>query len=399
MPCFRYRAMTPAGELVTGSLAAPTAAEVMHQVEYLGLIPIDAAHERAGATARASRSTFSPSRGRRTSLFLRAILRCCYAGRAIDAALDLLAADIDIGRLRRTVGWARADSIGGESFGEALADRPDVFPPIYLALARVGEASGTLAPVLEALGGERQRAEMVRRKILEAARYPAFLLSSAWPVLIFFLLFVLPHFDWVLRDSNAKLDPTLRCFLVFRACAAARRPASRRLAVARYFYGCCRRERGQARRAAHRGEVAGREAACDVSCDRLFLPQSRPVALERRDTSAALRILGGMMAATAPEAWKKWRNEFGTAANFRTYRAQPKSSADRGTHAEAGGGIGATGESERPARRILRSKTQRSLDRRRNRGAGGNYAISLVVGGLIMSVMTSLLSVTQIVGS
>ena len=37
MPNFRYKAMTQAGEIVTGSIAAPTAAEVARRIEYLGL--------------------------------------------------------------------------------------------------------------------------------------------------------------------------------------------------------------------------------------------------------------------------------------------------------------------------------------------------------------------------
>jgi general secretion pathway protein F len=37
---FRYRALTQGGEIVSGSISAPTAAEVIRQVEYLGLVPI-----------------------------------------------------------------------------------------------------------------------------------------------------------------------------------------------------------------------------------------------------------------------------------------------------------------------------------------------------------------------
>ncbi len=120
---------------------------------------------------------------------------------------------MDIGRLRPIVGKVRADIIGGESFAEALSHHPAVFPDVYVALARVGEASGTLDHILEVLAGERQRAETVRRKLAEATRYPAFVLLSACSVLTFFLLFVLPNFASVLRDFNAKLDPIVAFFL------------------------------------------------------------------------------------------------------------------------------------------------------------------------------------------
>ena len=55
MPNFRYKALTQAGEIVTGSIAAPTAAEVARRIEYLGLVPVDTVtEERAEQRATAS---------------------------------------------------------------------------------------------------------------------------------------------------------------------------------------------------------------------------------------------------------------------------------------------------------------------------------------------------------
>jgi type II secretory pathway component PulF len=39
MPTFHYRALTVAGEVVSGDLEASSATEVAHRVAYLGLIP------------------------------------------------------------------------------------------------------------------------------------------------------------------------------------------------------------------------------------------------------------------------------------------------------------------------------------------------------------------------
>ena len=41
MPSFRYRALTQTGELVSGSITAPTASEVANRIEYLGLVPVE----------------------------------------------------------------------------------------------------------------------------------------------------------------------------------------------------------------------------------------------------------------------------------------------------------------------------------------------------------------------
>ena len=47
MPNFRYRALTQNGEIVHGTLSAPTAAEVAHRIEYLRLLPIETIEDKA----------------------------------------------------------------------------------------------------------------------------------------------------------------------------------------------------------------------------------------------------------------------------------------------------------------------------------------------------------------
>ena len=115
--------------------------------------------------------------------------------------------------MRPTAAALASSILSGDSFGEAISKHPKTFPPIYVALIRIGETSGALVTVLEALAAERQRAEALGRRISDALRYPAFLLFAAGAVLLFFLNFVLPQFANIFRDFNAKLDPVLATFL------------------------------------------------------------------------------------------------------------------------------------------------------------------------------------------
>ena len=212
MPNFRYRALTQAGEVVTGSISAPTATEVSHRIEYLGLVPIDTiTEERSGAGSR-----FSFGRGPRpedVTVFTLDLALLLKAGARLDDALELLTTDIDIGRLRPVVASIRASILSGESFGDAISRHTSLFTPMYVALVRVGEASGTLDQILEMLASERARAEALRRRLADALRYPAFVLVAAACVLVFFLMFVLPQFAAVLRDFGAKLDPIVVAFI------------------------------------------------------------------------------------------------------------------------------------------------------------------------------------------
>ena len=121
---------------------------------------------------------------------------------------------------------------------------------MYVALVRVGEVSGTLDQVLEMLGTERARAELMRRKFTDAMQYPAFVLVAAACVMLFFILFVLPQFSSVLQDFGAKSDSALSRLhqaVGFSAGQRHRGHARQRLGGGRASGGCCAGRRGRPR--------------------------------------------------------------------------------------------------------------------------------------------------------
>ena len=213
MPTFRYRALTEGGEAVTGSLDASSLAEVNRRIEYLGLIPIEAATARSEITISRAGFSFGAPRPEDVTTFTADLALLLRAGQRINDALELLAGDTDLGRMRPTVTGLAGSVLSGHSFGEAVSMHPRIFSPIYVALIRVGETSGALVTILEALMSERQRAEALSRRLSDALRYPAFLLFAAGAVLTFFLTFVLPQFGNMFHDFNAKPDWVLALFL------------------------------------------------------------------------------------------------------------------------------------------------------------------------------------------
>ena len=216
MPTFQYRALTQIGEVVTGDLEAPSLGEVNRRIEYLGLIPIEAspaASAKPFAGGRGLLASMSRPRTEDVTIFTADLALLLRTGARINEALEFLAGDADIGRMRSTTAALATSVLSGESFGEALSRHPAIFPSMYVALVRIGETSSALPGILEALAAERQRAEALGRRLSDALRYPAFLLFAAGGVLVFFLVVVLPQFTSVFRDFNAKLDPALIAFL------------------------------------------------------------------------------------------------------------------------------------------------------------------------------------------
>ncbi len=108
MPNFRYRALTQNGEIVHGTLSAPTAAEVAHRIEYLRLLPIETIEDKATVAASGSGfGFFSRPSPAEVTTFTRDLALLLKAGARLDDALELLASDSDVGRLRPVVGKLR----------------------------------------------------------------------------------------------------------------------------------------------------------------------------------------------------------------------------------------------------------------------------------------------------
>src|SRR3954453_15975493 len=215
MPNYRYRAIDSSGELVSGAIAAAAPGEVAARIERLGLVLVDSVTLEEGSSGQSFFSLFNKPRAEDVTIFTRDLALLLRAGARINDGLELLAADRDFGRLRPVVADIRSRVVAGESFAEALARHEGLFPPMYVALIRVGEASGSLDRVLEVLADERTRTEALKRRLGEAIRYPLFVLGAAACVLLFFLTFVLPQFASVLTDFGAKVDPIVLTFLNF----------------------------------------------------------------------------------------------------------------------------------------------------------------------------------------
>jgi general secretion pathway protein F len=405
MPTFRYRALTSAGDVVSGDLDAPNATEVTQRIAYLGLIPIETVTERSPTRGKRKAdllAAFSRPRAEDLTIFTGDLALLLRTGARINDALELLAADSSAGRMRPTLAALTSSILSGESFGEALAAHPDVFPPIYIALARVGEASGTLVSILEALSTERQRGEALRRRLNDALRYPAFLLLAAAGVLIFFLGFVLPQFANVFRDFNAKLDPVLVTFLslsdFMRGNAQALAAGVLILIVTVWLLSRRRKLRGQfvghlARLPLVRSAMEYHRAG--LFCRNLGLLLSSGVTL-----TSSLRILADIMATTGGAA--QWSDLVD-----RVRRGGKLSDALTATKALPPMAVRTlrlgedSGQLPVLAGRVAdfyETKLQRSMDRMM--GVVGPLAIifiSTIVGGLIVSVMTALLSVNQVI--
>src|ERR1700761_8767240 len=404
MPNFRYRALTQNGEFVDGVLSAPTIAEVARRIEYLRLLPIEAVEVRKTEVAAGSGfGLFGRPSPAEVTTFTRDLALLLKASARLDDALELLANDADVGRLRPVAAKLRASVLAGESFASAVAGHPSLFPAMYVALVRVGEVSGTLDQGLVMLGAERGRAEQMRRKLTDAMQYPGFVLIAAVCVMLFFILFVLPQFSSVLQDLGGKSDTALATFIKLSEFLRANATMAVLGAV------CAAAGLWWLFRQASTGRAVMSLAAATPGIANVF--QFYRISLFCRNLAvllgsgvnltATLRILVDIMSVTGnvtvwTTAADRVRHGGKLSDALLASSIMPPMAIRMLRLGEETGQLpglpGRGGE-------FYEEKVKRSLDRIvAVVGPLAIILISTVVGGLIVSVMTALLSVTQLVG-
>ena len=403
MPNYRYRALNSNGELVSGAIAAPAPGDVAQRIERLGLVLVDNVTLEEGGAARNVFSLFNKPRAEDVTIFTRDLALLLRAGARINDGLELLAADRDFGRLRPVVADIRSRVVAGESFAEGLSRHEGLFPPMYVALIRVGEASGSLDQVLEVLADERSRTEALKRRLGDAIRYPLFVLGAAGCVLLFFLTFVLPQFASVLQDFGAKVDPFILGFLNLSTALRANSDAVLAITAAIIAGSWLSLRQERVRRgfmnALTRLPVV-REVMkyyrTSLFCRNLGLLLGSGVNL-----TTTLRILVDMMASVGASAvWTDAADRVRHGAKLSDALADTQALPSMAVRMLRLGDE--TGQLPMLAGRVAEfyeAKLQRTLDRVVGiAGPAAIIVISIVVGGLIVSVMTALMSVSQIVG-
>jgi general secretion pathway protein F len=402
VPNYRYRALTQNGEVVHGTLSAPTATEVARRIEYLRLLPIETVEDKKAAAASDGFGFLSRPSSAEVTTFTRDLALLLKASARLDDALELLANDADVGRLRPVVARLRASVLAGDSFASAVAAHPSLFPPMYVALVKVGEVSGTLDQVLEMLGAERARSEAMRRKLTDAMQYPLFVLVAAFCVMLFFILYVLPQFSSVLQDFGAKSDTALSAFIklsdflrgnatpILIGCAAA---------IAGLWW-LFRRPGTWSALLSFIAKTPGIANIFQFYRTSLFCRNLAVLLGSGVNLTATLRILVDIMAVTGNVT--VWATAADRVRHGGKLSDALLASSNMPPMAIRMLRLGEeTGQLPALAGRVAEfyeAKLQRSLDR--IVGIVGPLAIitiSTVVGGLIVSVMTALLSVTQLV--
>jgi general secretion pathway protein F len=205
MPEFSYRAVKNSGELVQGTLVAETEPALLEQLRRMGCLPIHVSAKDGGVGAPWLRLTRRGPSTQDRLVFARQLATLVRAGIPLDRSLSLCRDLAEKPALRAVIEDTLRELRSGQSLAHSLAANQRFFPPLYVAMVRAGEASGTLPAVLDRLVEFEEFSAELRGYLISALIYPMVLLAVGGVAIAFLLGFVVPRFAQIFEEAGKEL--------------------------------------------------------------------------------------------------------------------------------------------------------------------------------------------------
>ena len=226
MPIFEYKAYAPGGATKTGVIDADTPREARQRLRRENILVSELKVAKGG---RKSGKEKAEGKAKGPGLFERinsmrqqpegpsgrdlevvaSLTR--QMGTLLAAGIplsDMLSAIIEQAETRRmeTIFRSIRERITqGSSFGDALADYPQLFTDLYVNMVRAGEATGQVDIVLLRLADFLQRQRALHRKVTSAMTYPVLMIIIGALVVSVLMAFVVPKITDMLKDTGQAL--------------------------------------------------------------------------------------------------------------------------------------------------------------------------------------------------
>ena len=208
MPAYKYKASTLEGKIIEGTMDASDDGTVSLKLHEMGLIPVRiGSASRQSILSREIEWPWSRKKVRRKDLliFTQELHTLVHAGFPLDRSLAILSQLAESSAMADVVQTVLKQVKGGKSFSEALAEHPEIFPKVYVSMARAGEVGGALDEMLGRLASYLSTSEDLKSYIFGAMIYPVLLSVVGLVSVTILTLFVVPRFSSIFDDMGVPL--------------------------------------------------------------------------------------------------------------------------------------------------------------------------------------------------
>ncbi|WP_428423370.1 type II secretion system F family protein [Methylibium sp.] len=145
--------------------------------------------------------------------FNQSLLILLQAGLSVVEAVETLAERETRADIRQVLARLTEHLNNGLSLSAALERQGAVFPALYIASVRANERTGALSEAIERFIAYRSQSELLRKRVISAAIYPAMILGVGALVIAFLLFYVVPRFSQVFQDLGERIPLMSRLLL------------------------------------------------------------------------------------------------------------------------------------------------------------------------------------------
>lgn len=206
MPVFKYRAKDGVKD-VEGVLEAPSREAVIDQLHHKGYVPvrIEQGTGKMEPAEAASAKVTGRVRSKDVTIFSRQLASLIKSGVPVLRGLRIICEQADNPYFKRVLDDIHASVKDGRSVSDALSRYPRIFPSLYIAMVRSGEAGGTLQEVLVRISDYRQKQEEILSRVRTALAYPVLMALVGLGTIIFMIAFVMPRLMKIFSRMGQEL--------------------------------------------------------------------------------------------------------------------------------------------------------------------------------------------------
>jgi type IV pilus assembly protein PilC len=200
---FVWKGRTPAGEVLSGELAAEDKQELISQLRKRRIL-ITSVNPKSSARKEIYLRKPSVST-RELGIFTRQFATMINAGLPLVQCLNILGQQADNPYFKKVITEVMQHVEGGATLSEALQKHPRAFSRLYCNMVDAGESGGVLDVIFQRLSVYLEKAEALKRKVKGALTYPAIVVFVAVGATSFMLLFIIPTFAKMFMDFGGEL--------------------------------------------------------------------------------------------------------------------------------------------------------------------------------------------------
>lgn len=211
---YRYRAKKGPEDIIDGVIEAQSETEAIEKISQQGYFPV-VVEEDAYPAGRAEplRQKGRRVTSKEVTVFTRQLASLIKSGVPILQSLQIIAEQTDNAVFRDILKQVGGSIKEGAFFSSSLAQYPQVFSSLYIALVHAGEGSGALPEALRRIADHQTRQEEFLAQIRSSLAYPIVMAVVGLGTIVFMLSFVIPRLTSILTGMGQELPMATRVLI------------------------------------------------------------------------------------------------------------------------------------------------------------------------------------------